>query len=93
MTTKRELTYVTDPFPIPRDGRCEFKIHPNVDEVIVCENRAVAAISAPCCGQETLMCQDCLGKCGQLGSWRCAGCGVVTDCQWTPMRFGIRGLA
>lgn len=87
------LTYVTDPFLALPNGRCEFRIYPDADEVIICQNRAVATISAPCCGHETLICHDCLGKGGQIGSWRCTGCEVVTDCQWTPMRFGIRGLA
>lgn len=86
-------TYVTDPAPEQRSDRCEFKIHPNADEVIICDSRAVAVISAPCCGQGTLMCHECLGKGGVLGSWRCDGCGIVTDCQHTAMEFSLRWLA
>lgn len=93
VTAKYASMYVTDPLPAPPKGLCEFKILPNADEVILCKNQAVAAISAPCCGQETLICQECLGKGGLLGSWRCDGCGSVTDCKRTPMRFGLRYLA
>lgn len=86
-------TYVADPFPMAPTDRCELTIHPSADEVLSCENRAVAVIIAPCCGHETKMCRECLGKCGGLGSWRCNGCGLVADCKWTPIEFGFRSLS
>jgi hypothetical protein len=88
-------TYVTDPAPTqPLHGppRCEFKIYPTPDVVEFCENTAVAVLIAPCCGQTANICTACIAKAPSIGSWLCIGCGVKTDCKWTPMTFGIRWL-
>jgi hypothetical protein len=89
-------TYVTDPAPAPPSpghGRpCEFKLYPTPDAVEFCENPSVAVLIAPCCGQTTDVCNACLGRMHLVGHWLCLGCGMKTDCRWTPMEFGIRWL-
>lgn len=87
-------TWVTDPNPTPREGntRCEFKLYPSPDEVVFCENEGAAVLIAPCCGQETRVCRECMDKMSDIGTWICLECGLETDCRWTPIEFGIRWL-
>lgn len=87
-------TFVTDPCPRRRriGPACEFKIYPTPDEVEFCENAAVAVLIAPCCGQTTNVCRACIDKMPTIGWWLCLGCGLKTECKWTPMTFGIRWL-
>lgn len=98
MTAERlaPATYVTDPTPATdasgQSPRCEFKIYPHPDEVIFCDLPAIAVLAAPCCGQTTSICVECLGKGGLLGEWLCLGCSQRTDCKWTPIEFSIRWL-
>jgi hypothetical protein len=92
-TTARP-TYVTDPLPTTPDDspRCQHQLRPTPDEVVLCDRPAVAVLIAPCCGENCCICATCLGIARGTGSWLCLGCGVKTDCRWTPMEFGIRWL-
>ena len=90
-----QQTYVTDPAPQEPSSdapRCEFKLYPSPDEVVFCDRPAIAVLTAPCCGQSTHICATCIGIMPHSGWHLCLGCGVKTDCRWTPMEFGIRWL-
>lgn len=90
----RTISWVTDPAPTRQgdESACQFKLYPTPDEVEFCDQPAIAVITTPCCGQTTNVCNACIGKMPTLGTWLCLGCGVKTDCQWTPIPFGIRWL-